>query len=240
MGKKEVNYYNGKTKKWKKDLINNVDKQIVSEYCCKYDRNTLPSDLVIEYFIETYWNKSEAVSEKALNNLFKNDYIGNRDIHKVYIKVSALNDIYSTQLSNDDKLNISKVLCCFDEELSNKEYNSRLVNDICEEVNSIIDKKPYSFVTKYCSHENAYEYPIFDGYVEVMLKWFRKKDKYGTFDFPDSALSERNYNIFREILIDFCNKFEISKSFKEVDEYLWTAGKIFFPNYVEKSIIPKQ
>ena len=236
MAKKEVKYYNGRAKKWNANLMENIDKTLD----CKFTRYDIPSDKLIKYFIKTEWETKEELSEKALYNLFNVDYIDYNDKYQTYIKVTALNDTYSTRLSNDEKIVISEILCEneFADRLSNKKYDEKLVNEICDKINERIGKKTYSFISKYCSHINENEYPIFDGYVELMLKWYRQKDKKQAFDFNDAELTKRDYDTFRKIMFEFKEKFEISKSLKEIDEFLWTAGKKYFPTYVDEKIIP--
>ncbi|UTW70364.1 hypothetical protein KHA80_07545 [Anaerobacillus sp. HL2] len=37
-------------------------------------------------------------------------------------------------------------------------------------------KNFYSFATKYCSHHNPLDYPIYDSYVDEVLRHFRNRD----------------------------------------------------------------
>ena len=178
------------------------------------------------------------MSESAIRQLFKKDYTDNKDIKKVYVKVTVLNDTYSTRLSNEDKVKLSEILVKHASEISGSKYDPKIVNTLCQEAKPIIGQEPYSFISKYCSHENEELYPIFDSYVELMLKWYRKKDKKKEFDFNDTELTKRDYDTFRKIILGFKKAFEISKSLKEIDEFLWTAGKRFFPSYIDEKLIP--
>ena len=39
----------------------------------------------------------------------------------------------------------------------------------------------YSFASKYCSHHFPEDYPIFDSYVEKMLRFYAKADQFASF-----------------------------------------------------------
>lgn len=89
----------------------------------------------------------------------------------------------------------------------------------------------YSFATKYCSHHNPLDYPIFDSYVAQILKYFRNKDAFS--EFKDDDL--KDYVKFKCILIDFRSFYNLKKyNLKEIDKYLWQVGKEYFPRDYKK------
>ena len=104
------------------------------------------------------------------------------------------------------------------------EYSDMNKDDIEAKV-----KNFYSFATKYCSHHNPIEYPIYDSYVEKVLKYFRKKDKFA--DFKNADL--KDYQHFKQILLTFRSYYGLEEfNIKEIDQYLWQLGKEYFPkNY---------
>ena len=118
------------------------------------------------------WKKLEnyVLQEKALDKLFFETYPNNYDMNDILIKASSLNDFYSTNIfsifsvaKHIHKLNI-------DTRLKNKDET--LVNDIA--FIKVNNKRInfYSFATKYCSHHNPMDYPIYDRYVERILIYF--------------------------------------------------------------------
>ncbi|MBQ8901755.1 MAG: hypothetical protein IJY87_01650 [Bacilli bacterium] len=173
------------------------------------------------------WDSLEnyVLQENALDKLFFKIYPNNTEIDDILIKASSLNDFYSTNIfsifsvaKHIHKLNI-------DERLKNNDVT--LVNDIANvEINGK-KKNFYSFATKYCSHHNPIEFPIYDSYVEKVLIYFNKKDKFHKFKKEDL----KNYSKFKEALISFKKFYGIDEyNLKDVDRYIWQLGKEYFPN----------
>ena len=70
-------------------------------------------------------------------------------------------------------------------------------------------------------------FPIYDSYVEKILKYFKQKDKF--YDFKNEDL--KTYYKFREILVAFQTFYELKDyNIKDIDRYLWQLGKRNFPN----------
>ncbi len=236
MAKKEVSYYKARNKEWNTELMKIVDG--IDEYKCKYSRDDLPTRKVIDYFIDE-WNETEKVSEDSINYLFHTCCPSNTELNQVFAKVSIINDVYSTQLSNKDKSIIAKIICDYADRL-NEKYDESLVKDLDQEVQNKTKRSAYSFLTKYCSHQNEEHYPIFDSYVELMLKWYRDAEPFQNkdFHFGDEDLKERDYDKFKEVMIAFQNAFSLEDvSLKEIDMFLWIAAKKhFFPKYIDEEI----
>lgn len=192
----------------KDNLIPNPSKKEVKKYLSKWDS------------LENY-----VLQENSLDKLFFKTYPNNTDIDDILIKASSLNDFYSTNIfsifnvaKHIHKLNI-------DERLKNKD--EKLVNDIATvEINGKV-KNFYSFATKYCSHHDPINYPIFDSYVEKVLLFFNKKDHFYNFSKNDL----KDYIKFKKVLIEFKKFYNIDNyNLKEIDKYLWQLGKDYFPN----------
>lgn len=85
----------------------------------------------------------------------------------------------------------------------------------------------YSFATKYCSRHNPTEYPIFDSYVEKLLKYFRDTDRFKSFNNDDL----KKYSEYKNILLTFRNYYGLEQfNLKQIDKYLCQLGKEKFPN----------
>ena len=163
--------------------------------------------------------------EKALNKLFFGDFKENNNLDNILIKCSVLNDFYSTNIF--DVYTVAKHILSLDIDDSLNKGDPFIVEKIA---NVLINKKEkhfYSFSTKYCSHHNPHSYPIYDSYVEKVLKYFRKRNP--KFNFKNEDL--KKYDLFKETLINFQKIYGLEEfNLKDLDRYLWQLGKNKFPN----------
>lgn len=91
-----------------------------------------------------------------------------------------------------------------------------------------MEKKKYFtlLLSKYCSHHNNIEFPIYDYFVDRMLMYFKSKDKFAKFTKDDL----KDYVKFKDILIRFKKFYNIDEyNLRDIDKYLWIAGKEYFP-----------
>lgn len=184
-----------------------------------------PSRTEVEKYLNR-WNSLEnyVLQENALDKLFFKVYPKNKDINNILVKASVLNDFYSTNIfkifsvaKHILKLNIDKRL---------KKGDTTLVNDIAKVNINGVEKNFYSFATKYCSHHYPKLFPIYDSYVEKVLLYFLKKDKFEKFSKKDL----KDYTKFKNILISFKKFYNIDEyNLKDIDKYLWQLGKECFP-----------
>ncbi len=179
------------------------------------------------------WNNlgSYVIQEEALDDLFLKTYPGNTDIKQVIIKVSALNDFYSTNIFK--VFPVAKNIIDLNIDARLEQNDITLVNDIANvkvlEQTDTSDEKYinfYSFATKYCSRHKPTEYPIFDSYVEKLLQYFRNAEQ--TISFKNEEL--KDYKRYKEILLDFRKVYGLEDfNLKQIDKYLWQLGKEKFP-----------
>ena len=170
------------------------------------------------------WSEVGLSQERALNKLFHRTYPRNDDLDEVLVKVATLNDFYSTNIYNifavaKHILGIADI----DRRLANGD--EILVNEIANVAE--LGKNFYSFATKFCSHHNEIDFAIYDSYVEKMLLYFQKRDKFGEFKKDDL----KNYATFKKALNDFKAFYGLDCNLKELDRYLWKAGKTHFARY---------
>ena len=185
-----------------------------------------PSKEEVDKYLSLWDSLDDYVEqEHALDKLFFGVFKTNDTIENILIKCSVLNDFYSTNifivypiakhilgLNIDDRLN---------------KHDPTLVNDIANVTISGKSKYFYSFASKYCSHHDPLNYPIYDSYVEKVLKYFKKKDKLIKFNNDDL----KHYELFKQILLDFQKAYNIEEyNLKDLDRYLWQLGKKYFPN----------
>ena len=190
-----------------------------------------PSIDQVEFYL-TKWDALENyhLQEYALNKLFFELWPKNTDIIDILLKASTLNDFYSTNIFSIYP--VAKHICTLDIDARLKAGDITLVGDIQYVAIGDSMKNFYSFATKYCSHHNPLDYPIYDSYVDEVLRYFRNRDSFT--DFHDGDL--KDYVKFKSILIDFRTFYGLDNyNLKQIDQYVWQLGKDYFPkNYGKK------
>jgi len=175
------------------------------------------------------WEQIEnyKLQEASLGLLFHSLCPENKKIEHVLLKVSALNDFYSTNIF--DTYAVAKHILNKNIDASLEENNYSLVNDMAQISIKGKTKNFYSFASKYCSHHKPSSYPIFDSFVEKMLLHYKSADSFNAFDKSDLKKYER----FIEIIKSFQSFYKLEKfTLREIDIFLWLAGKDWFPrNY---------
>ena len=185
-----------------------------------------PSAIEVEKYLKSWKNlKNYQLQEDALDKLFFELLPSNEEISDILLKVATLNDFYSTNIFSVYPVAEHILSLRIDERL--KQGDVTLVNEIQNVTINGVTRKFYSFSTKYCSHHNPNEYPIYDSYVEKVLKYFRKTDKFSKFKNADL----KDYQKFKNIIIAFREYYGLEEfNLKEIDQYLWQLGKEYFPN----------
>ncbi len=181
---------------------------------------------VVEY--EQKWNTlvDYVNQENALNKLFFTLCPKNKELSDILIKCSSLNDFYSTNIFKVHNVAKHFLNQNIDERLAMGDLN--LVMDLA---NIEINGKNfffYSFATKYCSHHRPDKYPIYDSYVNKLLKYFRNRD--GFMAFKEADL--KKYSSYYNIIQSFKSFYGLQAfSVKQIDKYLWQLGKEAFNRY---------
>ena len=185
-----------------------------------------PSAIEVEKYLKSWKNlKNYKLQEDALDKLFFELLPSNEEISDILLKVATLNDFYSTNIFSVYPVAEHILSLKIDERL--RQGDVTLVNEIQNVTINGVTRKFYSFSTKYCSHHNPNEYPIYDSYVEKVLKYFRKTDKFSNFKNADL----KDYQKFKNIIIAFREYYGLDEfNLKEIDQYLWQLGKEYFPN----------
>ena len=160
--------------------------------------------------------------EESVVTLWK-QYPKNTKLEEVLIKVCVLNKFYSTRIP--DVLELSVV-----QHIVELDIDSRLTNvdlDIVDKIARVNEKSKryYSFATKYCSHHRSDDYPIYDSFVDNVLRYFRNKEKFHKFKNDDL----KNYKSFKEVYRAFIEHYKLEQfSLREIDWYLWILGRKYF------------
>lgn len=185
-----------------------------------------PSPTEIKKYLKLWDSLENYVSqESSLRKLYTETYPKNNNLDEVLIKVCSLNDFYSTNIFSPFTVAKHIIKIEIDDKLKNADL--KLVNEIAEvKMNGDKIINFYSFATKYCSHHSPIVYPIYDSYVEKILMYFKKRDKFAVFKKDDL----KDYALFKDILIQFQKFYSLDEyNLKEIDKYLWQAGKESFP-----------
>ena len=147
----------------------------------KQDINVpVPSKEQMEYYLAK-WDELENyhLQEDALDKLFLKLCPKNADITDILLKVSTLNDFYSTNIFS--VYPVAKHILSLGIDARLKAGDVTLVNDIKQININGTERNFYSFASKYCSHHNPLDYPIYDSYVDAVLRYFRNRDCFAAF-----------------------------------------------------------
>ena len=184
-----------------------------------------PSIEQVEFYLKA-WDEQEnyVLQEHALDKLFFDTYPYNTDINDILIKAASLNDFYSTNIFSI--FTVAKHILSRDIDERLQDGDASLVDDIADITIGGKNKRFYSFASKYCSHHKPTLFPIYDSFVDKVLRYFRKAD--GFYSFTDEDL--KNYPRFIEILNQFQRFYGLENvNKKDLDRYLWQLGKRYFP-----------
>lgn len=190
-------------------------------------KHPVPSDEQVEFYL-AQWEGLEdyRLQENAFNRLFFELSPENKDISDILLKVSVLNDFYSTNIFK--VFPVAKHILSLQIDNRLKYGDVTLVDDIKRVEISGKTRNFYSFATKYCSHHKPLDYPIYDSYVDEVLRYYRKEDSFATFKNDDL----KEYTRFKSILEEFRDFYQLDKySLKELDKYVWQLGKTHFNKY---------
>lgn len=166
------------------------------------------------------------LQEKCLSLLVRELRPENSEIVDVLLKVSTLNDFYSTNIY--DTHSVAKHIANLKIDSALHQGDLALVNKIALVKIGHKTINFYSFATKYCSHHRPDIYPIYDRYVDRMLQYFKKKDRFARFTAEDL----KNYPTFVSVIDSFRKYYGLEDcSRKQIDAYLWLTGKEHFNAY---------
>lgn len=184
-----------------------------------------PSIEEVEFYLKQ-WDELENyhLQEDALDKLFLTLCPENNEMSDIMLKVATLNDFYSTNIFS--VYPVAKHILSLQIDIRLKARDVTLVRDLQKVTINGVEKNFYSFATKYCSHHNPFEYPIYDSYVEKVLKYFRDRDGFSKFSNDDL----KDYIRFKGTLVDFGKFYGLDQyNLKQIDKYIWQLGKRCFP-----------
>jgi hypothetical protein len=172
------------------------------------------------------FDEENKIIEEVLGELFR-QYPRNTDPAHVLLKVTTLNDLYSTQIPRYseriptlwqvvDHIVSLKIDPALDLGSLDLAYNIAKI----EIPNKGIHYN-YSFATKYCSWHKPEVYPIYDACVDEYLWHLRNQGWIDRFE----RQSLKVYPKLKEIVTKFRDSFGPGKfTFKEIDKFLFLEG----------------
>ncbi len=181
-------------------------------------RNKSDNKEIVKKYLDkwcTYRDSKMLEQENALSILFQHFY-QNNNLQNVLVKVSCLNDFYSTNIR--DTYSVAKVIyqLNIDSRLQNGDLT--LVDDIAAETEKKCKsaRREYSFASKYCSFHRPDVYPIFDSRNEKVLRYYRKDISI----FPFTL--RKSYKDYVKIINKYKEIFGLDAfSYKEIDRFNW-------------------
>lgn len=163
------------------------------------------------------------IHEQSLDLLFRELLPTNTILAHIQIKVSLLNDLYSTNIYDTYAVAESIAKLKIDERL--REGDLSLIAEVARTNIRGKIRVLYSFASKYCSRHRPDVYPIYDRYVERMLVHFKNNDRFVNF----KTIDLKQYQTFVAIIDAFKAHYELhSFSRKQIDTYLWLTGRRHF------------
>ena len=179
------------------------------------------ADLVREYIRKFDDDSNAAAADEAIGLLFKS-YPRNEEYTHVLLKAIAINSLYAAKVMAIVSLAKHITKRAIDKRLVNGDPN--LVHDIaCLELANGKKKRFYSFATKYCHWHNPESYPLYDQYVDWIIRRYNKEYRFGE---KFTAEELKHYERLKAIIEKFREHFGLRDfSFKEIDKFLWRYGK---------------
>ncbi len=195
-----------------------------------------PTNELLDKYIDQFNNDERySLVDQAIINLFAS-FPENKKIEDIILKISVVNDLYSTNILGTFKMAKHIQQLQIDQDLKNG--SPTVVNKIAtgHGIKTTKNNKElnfYSFATKYCNWHNTDSYAIYDSFVEKILLAYKRKDNF--YDFTQSDL--KDFTKFRMIIQNFVDYYSLGKhSFKHIDKFLWIYGKEKFPASYTKTI----
>jgi hypothetical protein len=187
-------------------------------------------NLVNEYLRKWETLEKYTLQEASLALLFRELCPRNDMISHVLLKVSALNDFYSTNIF--DTHSVAKHILAIGVKDRIVAGDANVVNELALVSVGGKQRNFYSFASKYCNHHNAEAFPIYDSYVEKMLRHFQRIDRFAKFQRKELKL----YGRFVEIISSFRKHYALEQfSLRQIDVYLWLAGKDAFLRFKNRA-----
>ena len=193
-------------------------------------KNFIPSRKEIEE-CQKKWNGEKyeqyVKADAALKRVFDTTGEHYLDDSDILIKCATINSYYGTRIYGLYDVAKQYIQKCKILAKGLKEGDVNLIAELTKE------NGKYSFATKFCHFSNPDAFPIYDYYVDKMLRELRKRDHFCRFQNNDL----RDYPKFGEVINALRKHYGLEgASYRQIDIMLWISGKFFLTKYPKKKI----
>ena len=176
-----------------------------------------PTKQLIEKYGKQFEQKNSE-DEEAIKELCK-IFPGNKDYKGVLLKSIVINKLYSTQIIAIK--NVARHIFDLDIDARLNQGDVQVVDQIAKLTINGKGRRNYAFATKYCSFHNPSSYPIYDSFVDKVLRAYQRQDRFS----PQPLGNLKDYRRFKEVLQEFVNFYGLGKpSARELDYFLYGFG----------------
>src|SRR6266704_2465001 len=180
-------------------------------------------NLVKKYLTRFERDPRYAPADEGLTQLLA-AFPKNSELGHVAVKASAINALYSTGILAIYQVAVHVHRLDIDAELA--QHSTAVVDKIADAKFGNKRRKLFSFASKYCSWHDRDNYPIYDRFVDALLRAYRRKDKFMSFKNADL----RHYESFKNIVSGFREHYRLQRfSFKKLDKFVWLYGRELYP-----------
>lgn len=187
-------------------------------------RNLLPRPTpdLVRWYINQF-DQSQQVVEQALTKLFT--YLPeNTQVEDVLLKVVALNDLYRTGILATYKVAEHIVKQGIDSAL--RAGDPAVIDRIARVQLGERHRTNYSFATKYAAWHYPNNFSIYDSFTDQLLWKYQKQEQFSVFRHNDLW----HYAQYMTVIRHFQQYYQLTQfSLKDIDKFLWGAGKHYFP-----------
>ena len=183
-----------------------------------------PTEQLVQHYLDVFHaDERYFLADKAILELVE-QFRDNTTLQHILLKVTAINDLYGTNIYATFKMAHHIHTLRIDPELA--AASTDIVDKIAAVTFSDKPRNVFSFESKYCSWHDPQNYPLYDYYVEKLLLAYRRKDKFAKFKNADL----RKYGHYKNIVSRFRDHYQLGRfSFKELDKFLWLYGRALYP-----------
>ncbi|MBO1531981.1 hypothetical protein J3492_12290 [Psychrobacter sp. F1192] len=188
-----------------------------------------PTEKLVKQYIDKFeLDERYKYGDSAIIKLFT-AFPYNTSLEDIILKVSVVNELYSTSIYSVFRVAQHILKCDIDENI--KAGNPKTVHQIATGHNIRTKKHNteinfYSFATKYCNWHNQTDYSIYDSFVEKTLMAYKKRDGFSEFKKKDL----KDFEKFHQVILDFVDYYSLNgNNAKDIDKFLWIYGKEKFP-----------
>lgn len=194
----------------------------------------IPSVELVQHYLDVFQaDERYFLADRAILDLVEK-FPKNAELEHILLKVTAINDLYGTNIYATFTMAHHIHTLRIDPELA--ATSTEIVDKIAAAEFSGKPRNVFSFASKYCSWHDPLNYPLYDSYVEKLLLAYRRKDKFTKFKNADL----RRYCEYKRIVLSFREHYQLGCfSFKQLDKFLWLYGKELYPKKY-KSKTPKE